>query len=223
MRFIPSFLITLSLLTSTIHAAFTTVVDPSSGGLAVIDGARPYLRVSYYDWGPGWSGVKRQTSVVEEEVGQKAAWTIRASMNNKVGYRIDAIWSQPKKDCILLDATLTPDGSSKLILSQFSLTMGRAFTNTDVQVVFFDGRKETFKVPFQRGKPGRGVSLIRFKDQMGRETVVTFATPVSIPSDRGDARIAIAQGQITAGKTETLKFTIDTRRDASPYYLVSYD
>lgn len=208
MRLLLMFLIIFSLLVPQAYAAFITAVDPSSGRLAVIDGAQPYLQVSYFDWGPGWSGVKRLTSVVEDEPGNKAGWTIRSTMNNNVGYRIDAIWSQPQKDTILLDAALTPDGNSKMIMSQFSLTMGRAFTNTEAQVTFSDGRKETFKVPFQRGKPGSGVSLIEFKDKAGRVTVVTFAAPTAIPSDRGDARIVIAQEQITEGKIEKLKCTI---------------
>ena len=45
-----------------VQAGMIAGVDPKSASLTVLDGSEPYFSISYFAWGPEWSGVKRKAS-----------------------------------------------------------------------------------------------------------------------------------------------------------------
>ncbi len=189
------------------EAAFTAAVDPSSGDLSIQDGSEKYLGFSYYDWGPDWSGVHRKKSTAE--VGNQASFTFRNQIiKTGVPFTINGSWSHPQANQIGFDATLVPGGTSEMGLSQFSLSTGGAFAGTEAAVILADGSTAAVAIPFGRGTLGQGVVGIQLKDRDGRTTLIKFSEPINIDSDRGDARIPLAQDRITEGKKETLQFTV---------------
>ncbi|MCK4565181.1 MAG: hypothetical protein KAU94_10965, partial [Verrucomicrobia bacterium] len=189
------------------EAAFTAAVDPSSGDLSIQDGSEKYLGFSYYDWGPDWSGVHRKKSTAE--VGNQASFTFRNQIiKTGVPFTINGSWSHPQANQIGFDATLVPGGTSEMGLSQFSLSTGGAFAGTEAAVILADGSTAAVAIPFGRGTLGQGVVGIQLKDRDGRTTLIKFSAPINISSDRGDARIPLAQDRIAEGKKETLQFTV---------------
>jgi len=200
-------LVVSSLCMGSSHAAFTSVADTRSSDLFVLDAGDLYLRVGYYAWGPGWSGVSRK-STAKESV-KRAEFSIENVLQKTdVPFVITGSWTRPEKDRMVFDATLEPGGTSELNQAQFSLTVGSTFSGTEAVVTLADGSSKIVPVTFGRGMLGDSVVKIELRDKAGRATEIDFASPTYITTDGGDIRIAIAHDRIEKGKKQKLGFSI---------------
>ena len=191
---------------SSLQAAFTSVVDTNSGDLHILRDGQKYINFSYYDWGPGWSGVQRKQSI--SEVDGSAQFVFNNELRNtKAPFTITGSWAQPSAEVIRFDAELVPEKDSELVLSQFALGAGPVFDGGSVAIERADGSSETLEFPLGKGSMGDDVTKLTLTDSEGAVTVIVFDNPTSIPLD-GQARLAIASGSFQAGKTETLGFSM---------------
>lgn len=189
------------------RAEFLAAVDPSSADLTVLDGGAEYLSVAYYDWGPDWSGVKRNKTVSER--GGGAAFTFANEIQKtRTPFTIEGAWSAAGPKAVRFDATLTPGGDSQLVMAQFGLNPGSAFAGGQLVVTLADGKAATHALPLGRGELGEAVARLELTDRTGAKTTLAFAQPAAVSMD-GQARIVIARNVIKNGQPQRLTFTLE--------------
>lgn len=188
------------------RAESLTVVDPSGTDLTVLDGGIEYLSVAYYDWGPDWSGVRRKKTVAEES--DSAAFTFDNEIQTtRTPFMIEGSWSATGPKAIRFDATLKPGGDSALVMAQFGLNPGGAFTGGSLLVTLADGKTATHRLPLGRGELGDAVAKLELTDRTGARTTLVFERPAVVSMDT-QIRIVIARNAVKAGQPTRLAFTI---------------
>jgi hypothetical protein len=186
--------------------SLTAVVDSSNGQLTFLDREGLALSFGYYDWGPNWSGVRRNTQVEARD--KRVPFTFQNEIQQtKTRFEVTGAWEQTGANTFSFSALLTPGGSSALGLSQFSLTPGPRF-HGEARVVSADGSRKPIRIPFERGTVGDAVRQVILRDGTGAETQLHFAQPTSISADGGQARIRLAADRIEPGQTPELAFTV---------------
>jgi hypothetical protein len=188
------------------RADYLAAVEPTSADLTVMDGSAEYVSFDYYDWGPGWSGVKRKKSV-SESAGAAAFTFANEIEKTKTAFAIAGAWSAPEPQRIRFEATLTPAGDSELVMAQFGLNPGAAFEGGALAVTLADGSTSAHKLPLGRGDLGEAVARLELTDRAGAKTTLAFEKPAAVACD-GQARLVLAKGSIRAGKPERLAFTL---------------
>ncbi len=188
-------------------------LDPASGDLTVLDGGGEYLAFSYYDWGPGWTGVKRKKSVTE------AAGTAAFAFDNviektRISFTVRGAWSASGPQAYRFEATLTPGGDSELVMAQFGLNAGAAFAGGSLTVTRADGSTSVHKLPLGRGDLGDAVAKLELTDCAGTKSALAFEKPAAVTCD-GQARLVLARDAIKAGREERLAFTLTLPRPAT--------
>jgi len=181
-------------------------VDPSSADLSVLDGCAQYLSASYYDWGPGWSGIKRVKNVTES-AGQADFTFANVIEQTRTPFAVTGVWTKAGPQALRFEAVLAPGGDSELVMAQFGLNPGAAFDGGVLVVTRADGSSVTSKIPIGRGELGEAVTRLELTDRAGAKTTLVFEKPAAIACD-GQARLALAKGSIRAGKAEHLAFTL---------------
>jgi len=189
-----------------LHAEFTTVVAPNTGNLDILREGQKYISFQYYDWGPDWSGVKRDQTVSEN--GQSAEFVFQNELRKTTApFTITGSWQHPNADTIGFSAELVAAKDSDLVLSQFALAPGGSFDGGEAEVIRADGSTKTLPLPFGRGSLGADVTQLTLTDGDGAQTIIKFDSPTSIPTDR-QARFAIASDRFIAGEPENLGFSL---------------
>lgn len=186
--------------------SLTAVPDPSTGQLAFLDPEGLALSFGYYDWGPNWSGVRRNNQV--QGLGKRVSFTFKNQIQqSSTPFEIQGAWEQQDANTFAFSARLTPGGGADLGLSQFSLTPGARF-HGEATLVSADGTRTPIRIPFERGTVGDAVRQLILRDSAGAETRLSFAPPASISADGGQARIRLASDRIEPGRIEELAFTV---------------
>ncbi|TWU42634.1 glycoside hydrolase family 5 protein [Novipirellula artificiosorum] len=194
------------LITLSAQAELLSVVNPKSGDLSVLDRTTEYFGINYYDWGPGWSSVKREKSVSED--GDVARFSFENVIEEtQTPFTIVGAWSSPAKDQLRFEAVMKPGGDSELVIAQFGLNPGVAFDGGSVVVTQHDGTNVTHRLPLGRVDLGEQVVKLELIDAAGDKTHLMFEQPTSIAADR-QARITIAKDGIKEGVVQKLAFRI---------------
>lgn len=185
----------------------TGIVMARGGNLAVTKSAAPLLNISYYDWGPSWSGVTRTLSGSE---GSNVAYFSYVNVIRSTGtsFSINGSWRQTSDAQLSFEATLTPEGDSALEQSMFGLKVGSEFQGQLARIFHANGNFDDVRLPFPRRVYGDDVVRIELSSAP-LATNISFQSPASVTSDRGELRMAIAKSEIQAGREESLAFTLD--------------
>lgn len=182
-------------------------VNPANASLAVVAEGEPILEIDYYDWGEGWSGVRRSTRVEEKGRAEAAFVMENVLERGNAPFRIEGSWKQTAPDTIEFSGRLTPERSAPLVMAQFALTPGRSLRPAGAEVTRASGAVQQVPVPFPIGSLGDDVRSMTFKDREGRPIVLRFDPPAKIPTHDA-ARIALVTDRMEAGKTYPLNFTL---------------
>lgn len=189
-----------------LQADFTAAAVPGSSQLIVLEDAAPYLSFDYYDWGPNWSAVERDSDSIEVEGAEK--FTYRNTLRETgVSFTIEGSWSQSEDKVLDFEASLLAEGTSPLVMAQFSIRPGAAFDGQTALVLQDDGSTTKHPLPFSRGSLGEAVRRITLRDQAGRETLFNFKDPADISVD-GNLRLVIARDQIHPEQKNSLQFEV---------------
>lgn len=181
-------------------------VDPGSASLAIIADGETLLTFDYYDWGAGWSGVKRRTRTIEEK-GRAAFEMDNVLVKGEAPFRIEGAWSQAGADTIRFDAVLKAGATAPLVMAMFGMDAGRMLRAAGVEVQGADGSAERKALPLPIGSLGTQVQKLVLHDAAGRRVTVAFDQPATIPTD-GAARFAFVTERMEEGKTYPLRFEI---------------
>lgn len=204
MKHILSFLTASVLCTSVGHAEnFAAAAAPKTGLVAIVDGSESYLTFGYYDWGPDWSGVKREQSA--EEAPGEARFTYRNTLQqSNTAFEIQGSWKQSAPDSLRFEAVLTPAASADLVMAQFSLDAPAGFTGSATAA---DGSVTELKFPIARGELAMPVKTLSLTDTQGRTTTLSFDRPANLSAD-GQIRMILVEKQMKKGQTYPLAFTL---------------
>ena len=162
-----------------VQAGMIAGVDPKSASLTVLDGSEPYFSISYFAWGPEWSGVKRKAVVSGE--GDTASFTIANRIKRTdVAFSVNGKWTQRAPRTLALEAELDAEGESAIGMAQFGLEPGPAFAGGRVRVQESSGQANEYPLPVKRGSLGVAVEKLELIDGKGASTKFTFHQPVRL-------------------------------------------
>jgi len=184
-------------------AEFTAVVAPETAELVVAGPDAAVLGVRYYDWGPGWSNVKRRMATTGG--GDETKFT---SDNELVAtgaaFRVEGAWRKAGANSLRLEASIVPAAASALTMAQFSLS---APEGAGGEAVMEDGSSKPLVFPLARGRIGDRVKSLSVASGGGRKAVIEFDRPVEITAEK-DARIVLVRDRMEVGKSYPVAFTI---------------
>jgi hypothetical protein len=206
--------VAFGLWTGTAQAVFVTGVDPKSAALSVLDGSDNYLSIDYFAWGPGWSGVSRRAVV--KGSGDIASFSIRNRIKqNTVDFVVDGDWRKSAESTIAFSAKLRAEKRSEIVMSQFGLTPGPAFSGGNLTFRDASNGSKTVPLPVKRGPLGDAIEQIVLTDSTGRSTTINFAGPVRITADKQQLRMILARSSIDHGETPALRFELTLPEETS--------
>lgn len=181
--------------------------DPGNGMITVLTEESRLLYFGYYDWGPDWSGVHRNSSAFEAENRVDFTYENKISRTN-AEYTIEGFWETIDSNQLHFEATLTPKQSSALTQAQFSLRSGEELDGQKALIFNSTGQFREVSLPFSRGLIGDDVVSIEFFKNNESVATLNFNQPAYISADRSEARIAIARDQMYEGQPESLNMTL---------------
>ena len=209
----PTFIVTalIALLSFSTFAdqqkTYTIAADQRSGMITVMKDQNRLFYFDYYDWGPEWSGVRRNNST--QELADQIKFTYENTLaRTDTPFTINGFWQQQSPTEMRFEASLSTDQNSALTQAQFSLTAGELLKGEKAIIYNSAGQFRTIDLPFPRGLMGDDVTRIEFIKNDDTVASIEFDTPAYISADRNDARIAIARDQIEKGQTYTLNMTV---------------
>ena len=188
-------------------------VDPKSASLSVIDGNDVYLSIEYFAWGPDWSGVTRKAKVV----GTSTSTTFVISNHIKrssVDFSVKGSWTQPKPGTLSLDAELTAEGESEIVMAQFGLVPGATFAGGRIAVQDSAGNHREFPIPAKRGVLGEDIRELVLTDSAGATNTIRFKEPVRVSADKRQLRMVLAKGSINPESKPRISFELSMSQTA---------
>ena len=189
-----------------VQAGMIAGVDPKSASLTVLDGSEPYFSISYFAWGPEWSGVKRKAVVSGE--GDTAVFSIANRIKRTdVAFSVNGKWTQRAPRTLALEAELDAEGESAIGMAQFGLEPGPAFAGGRVRVQESSGQANEYPLPVKRGSLGVAVEKLELIDGKGASTKFTFHQPVRLGADKRQIRMILARSAV--GPAEKPRINIE--------------
>lgn len=196
----------LFLIVGTAQGSLIASVSPDSGNLEISRDKESYIKFWYFDWGPGWTGVKRKKTV--QELKDSAEFNFDNELRRAEGsFNVQGKWSLSDENKISFDAVLKPNETTNIVMAQISLAPGKRFRSTQASIVHADGSTTSLPIPIRRNTIGEKVTAIKLTDSQGLVTKIQFSDPTSIVADRA-ARIQIAKDQINKAEEYRLSFEV---------------
>lgn len=205
------FLILFSVLPYTLFANssthYTIAADQNNGMITVLTNDGRLLYFGYYDWGPNWSGIRRNNLTTEEH--NRIRFNYKNIINQtNAEYEINGFWEKISEYEMRFEANLIAKNNSDIVQAQFSINTGELLNGERARVYNSENEYHEVPMPFESGLIGNDIIRIDFIHNTNIAAVLKFDQPVYISADRNEARIAIVKEKIEEGNIYHLNMTL---------------